>query len=177
MDLIVKYENQILDEYVYSEDQSKRFYTEDPWTEYLEDLMSCAHRHRDTLGAYNDTQPTEQFLKDWERNPQTLKDLRQEARETANQPSIGWMFETNQTTLAEMCERTHLDYAPWLTEITQDHEYPKILRNNESRLKKIAEAMIHLRYDEAQLLTPEGIHINWNLTFVHEKDRLDVNNQ
>ena len=80
--------------------------------------------------------------------------------------------ETNQQTVREMCERTKLDFAPWLTNIFDDSEYPKILQENESRLKGIAEALMHHQSVEAERMTPPNIFINWNLT---EKDRLNVN--
>ena len=169
--LRLKYESQILDKYVYSEDQSRRFNKDDPWTEYLEDLLRCS-MHKETLGAFNNTQPTEQFVTEWMKDPQTLQSLRQEARETVSPSSIGWMFETHQTIVREMCERTKLDFAPWLTNIFHDSEYPKILQENETKLRDIAEALMHHQSKEAERMTPSNIYINWNLT---EKDRLNVN--
>ena len=170
--LRLKYESQILNKYVYSENQSRHFDQDDPWTEYLDVLMSCSHKHKETLVAFNNRLRTEQFVSEWMREPQTLQSLRQEARETFSPPSKGWMFETSQQTVREMCERTKLDFAPWLTNIFDDSEYPKILRENESRLKGIAEALMHHQSEEAERMTPSNIFINWNLT---EKDRLNVN--
>ena len=170
--LRLKYESQILNKHVYSENQSRHFDQDDPWTEYLDTLLSCSREHKETLGAFNNTLPTQEFVSEWLREPQTLQSLRQEAREALSPPSKGWMFETSQQTVREMCERTKLDFAPWLTNIFDDSEYPKILRENESRLKGIAEALMHHQSEEAERMTPSNIFINWNLT---EKDRLYVN--
>ena len=59
-----KYESQILDKYVYDTNPSGLHDDDDPWPEYLEILLAH-HRHKDTLGAFNNTLPSEEFATDW----------------------------------------------------------------------------------------------------------------
>ena len=169
--LRLKYESQVLNKYVYDHTPSGLHDDDDPWPEYLELLMKCS-RHKETLGAFNDTLPTEEFLSDWMNESQTLEALLREARGTTSPPSKGWMFENQTFVVREMCRRTNLDFPLWLTSIFDDGDYVKYLRDNEDRMKRVADALFHHRPDDAERMTPPNVLINWN---VMEKDILDVN--
>ena len=156
---------------MYDTNPSRLHDDDDPWPEYLELLLSCS-KHKETLGAFNDTLPPEEFLSDWMNESQTLESLLQEARGTSSPPSRGWMFENPTYVVREMCRRTNLDFPFWLISLFDDGDYVKNLRANEDRMRRVADALFHHRTDDAERMTPPNVLINWELM---EKDILDVN--
>ena len=169
--LRLKYESQILDKYVYDTNPSGLHDDDDPWPEYLEILLKH-HPHKETLGAFNNTLPTEEFATDWMNKSQTLESLMKEALGTTSISTKSWMFENPHYEVRKMCQETHLDFPQWMESVVEDGEYIKNLRDQEDRMRKLADALFHHQRQEAFLLTPPHVFINWGET---QKAILDVN--
>ena len=83
------------------------------------------------------------------------------------------MFETPLAEVRRTCQLTHLDFPDWMEPLTDDSEYLMKLRRSEKQMKEIVDLLFHYQSQEAFVLTPGQVFINWQKYF--NKDILDVN--